>query len=170
MRYIKIILFSLLLTSCSKKVAFTSQMQEEYNFPESKLKKVQFYTSDEIVLVQTKSEGDVVVVDGKLIMRSEKAVEKIIIKKNTPCVLEEIVDNNKFLYSFEYGDNRVILFGNDKGGYYSLMAKEWKNKVGEITYSNKKYLTVNGDVYLKIKVKNLKKLKGKQRTVKGRKI
>jgi len=145
-------------------------MQEEYNFPESKLKKVQFYTSDEIILVQTKSEGDVVVNDGKLIMRSEKAVEKIIIKKNTPCVLEEIVDKNKFLYSFEYGDNRVILFGNDKGGYYSLMAKEWKNKVGEISYSNKKYLTVNGDVFLKIKVKNLKKLKGKQRTVKGRKI
>ncbi len=170
MRYIKIILFFLLLTSCSKKVAFTSQMQEEYNFPESKLKKVQFYTSDEIILVQTKSEGDVVVNDGKLIMRSEKAVEKIIIKKNTPCVLEEIVDKNKFLYSFEYGDNRVILFGNDKGGYYSLMAKEWKNKVGEISYSNKKYLTVNGDVFLKIKVKNLKKLKGKQRTVKGRKI
>ena len=94
----------------------------------------------------------------------------IIIKKNTPCVLEEIVDKNKFLYSFEYGDNRVVLFGNDKSGYYSLMAKEWKNKVGEITYANKKYLTVNGDVYLKIKVKNLKKLKGKQRTVKGRKI
>lgn len=171
MKYTKILFLSLFLMSCvAKKVPFTSDIQNQYNFSEEKLKKVQFYTSDEIVLVQTKSDGDVSVVDGKLIVRNEKDVEKIIIKKNTPCVLEKVVDNNKFLYSFEYGHNRVLLFGNDASGYYSLMAREWKNKVGELSYTNKTYLTVNGDVFLLIKMKNLKKLKGRQRTVKGRKV
>ena len=165
-----LILIVAVFSSCSRKVAFTSNIQNEYKFSEDNLKKIQFYTSDEIVLVRTKKEGNVTVEQGTLLIKNEDNVEKIIIKKNTPCVLEKVIDNNKFLYSFEYGANRVLLFGNDSNGYYSLMAKEWKNKVGEVKYTDKSYLTVNGNVYLLIKVKNLRKLKGRQRTVKGVKV
>jgi len=151
-------------------VPFTSDIQNEYKFPEAKLKKVQFYTSDEIVLFKIKQEGDAVITSGKIVTRSEKNSEKIVIKKNTPCVLESIVDQNKFLFSFEYGEGRVLLFGNNSSGYYSLMAKEWKNKTAIIKYANTEYSTANGNVILKIKVKNLNSLKQKQRTVKGRKV
>ena len=170
MRYVKLLILSLFISSCATRVPFTSAMQNEYKFPEERLKKVQFYTSEEIVLIKTKQDGDAVVNDGKVLVRNEKDVEKIIIKKNTPCVLEEIVDSNKFLFSFEYGKDRVLLFGNSNGGCYSLMAKDWKNKIGSIEYGNKIYSTTNGSVFLNIKVKNLKQLKGKERTVKGRKI
>lgn len=167
---VKILLISLFLSSCSQKIAFTSSMQSEYKFTEEKLKKVQFYTSEEIVLVQTKNDEDAVVENGKIVFRNQKEVERIIIPRNTPCVLEKVVDTNKFLFSFEYGANRVLLFGNNSEGFYSLMAKEWKNKVGEVKYTDKKYLTVNGDVFLLIKAKTFRKLKGRQRQVKGRKV
>jgi uncharacterized iron-regulated protein len=170
MGYVKIILLSLFLSSCATKIPFTSDIQSEYKFPEERLKKVQFYTSAEIVLIKTKNEGDAVVNDGKILIKNEKNVEKIIIKQNTPCILEEIVEDNKFLFSFEYGKDRVLMFGNNSSGYYSLMAKSWKSQQGLIDYANKTYATTNGDVFLNIKVKNLKKLKGKQRTLKGRKI
>lgn len=170
MRLSKILILSLVFASCATKVPFTSNIQDEYKFSEDKLKKVQFYTSDEIVLIKTKQDGDVYILDGKLLIRNEKNVEKIVIKKNTPCVLEQVVEANKFLFSFEYGKDRVLLFGNNSTGYYSLMSKEWKNKVGSISYANKNYITNNGNVYLKIKVKKLNQLKGKERIIKGRKI
>jgi len=168
--YIKFILLCLVLQSCATKVPFTSDLQKEYQFPESKLKRVQFYTSGEIVLAETKTEGDVSVVDGKVFVKSENHVEKIIVKKNTPCVLEQVVDNNKFLFSFEYGEGRVLLFGNNSTGYFSLMSKDWTNKTGLINYANKKYLTTNGDVFLNVKLRKLKQLKGRERTVRGRKV
>ncbi len=170
MRSSKILILSLLFASCATKVPFTSDIQNEYKFSEERLKKVQFYTSDEIVLIKTKQDGDVAILDGKLLIRNEKNVEKVVIKKNTPCVLEQVVESNKFLFSFEYGKDRVLLFGNNSTGYYSLMSKEWKNKVGSVDYANKTYITNNGNVFLKIKVKKLNQLKGKQRTIKGRKI
>lgn len=170
MRYIKLILLCVILHSCASKVPFTSDLQSNYQFPEAKLKKIQFYTSGEIVLIQTKTDGDVTVSDGKLIVKSEKSFEKIIVKKNTPCILEQVVDNNKFLFSFEYGEGRVLLFGNNSTGYFSLMSKDWTNKTGLINYANKKYLTTNGDVFLNVKLRKLKQLKGRERTVRGRKI
>lgn len=170
MAYIKIILLALILSSCASKVPFTSDLQNEYKLPENKLKKIQYYTSAQIILTKTKSDGDLTVSDGKVLVKSEKSVEKIIIKKNTPCVLEQIVDGNKYLFSFEYGENRVLLFGNNQNGYFSLMAKEWKDKTAIVNYANKKYITTNGDVYLKIKLRKLKQLQGRERKVKGRKV
>lgn len=158
------------MVSCASKIPFTSDIQNEYQFQEAQLKKVQFYTSDEIVLTQTESNGDASVTDGKVLLKNQKHVEIIIIKKNTPCVVESVIDNNKFLFSFEYGKDRVLLFGNNSTGYYSLMSKEWKNKTTIIDYASKKYTTTNGDVFLKIKVKKLNQLKGRQRRVKGRKV
>lgn len=168
--FIKILLVSLLFASCSKKIAFTSDIQKEYKFPEARLKKVQFYTSKQIVLFKIKQEGDAVITDGKVLLKHKKDVEKIIIKKNTPCILEEVIDENKFLFSFEAVDGRVLLFGNTGSGYYSIMAKNWKGGTGAIEYANKTYVTTDGDAFLNIKAKNLKQLKGKQRTVKGRRI
>lgn len=169
-RIILLLAVSLILFSCSKKIAYTSNIQKEYKFPQEKLKKVQFYTSSEIILVQTKQEGDVSISDGKLVLTNSKDVEKIVIKKNTPCVLEEIIDDNKFLFSFEFGDGKVLLFGNNTGGCFSLMSKEWKSGVATIQYAGKNYVTDSGGAFMLIKARNLNKLKARQRTVKGRKV
>lgn len=158
------------LTSCAQRVAFTSDIQNQYNFSENTLKKVQFYTSGEIVLIKIKQDGDVDIQDGKLYIKDEKNCEKIIIKKGTPCILEKVIDKNKFLFSFEFGDDKYLAFGNTSTGCYSLLAKDWKSGAGTIKYANKTYATDDGDVYLTVKIKKLNKLKSKERTVKGRKV
>lgn len=158
------------LVSCSRKIAYTSEIQKSHKFSESQLKKVQFYTSAEIVLVQTKQEGDVIITNGKLVVRNSKDVEKIIIKPNTPCVLEEIIDDNKMLFSFETGEGKVLLFGNNGDGMFSLMSKDWNAGIGTIPYANKEYFTTDGNVFLLISAKKLNRLQSRERTVKGRKI
>lgn len=170
-KYITLIIIPLILCSCvSKKISYTSDIQKEYKLQEDKLKKIQFYTSSEIILVQTKQEGDVSISDGKILMVKSKDIERIVIKKNTPCVLEEIIDESKFIFSFEYGDNKILLFGNNNGtGCFSLMAKDnWANGIGIIPYGNKNYVTTNGNVFLTVEAKKLSKLKSKKRTIKGR--
>ena len=173
MKYSKTLLAILTLSmifSCSRKIAYTSTVQLSHNFSEENMKKVQFYTSDVIILVQTKQEGDVIIQDGKLVLRNSKDIEKIVIPKNTPCVLERIVDESKILVSFEQGNDKVLLFGNNGNGCYSLMSKDWNVGVGTIPYANKNYKTTNGNVFLLIAAKKLNRLSAKERTVKGRKI
>ncbi len=170
MTSIKILLFSILLPSCTATLPFTSSIQKEYHLTEVQLKKVQFYTSDEIVLLRTNEESDVGVDAGKLLIRTEKDFEKIIIPRNSYCVLEQMVESNKFLMSLEVGGSETILFGYNIDGYYSLMAKDWKGRVGTISYGNKTFVTTNGSVYLNIKARQLNKLGGKWRRVHGRRI
>lgn len=171
MRFIKFILIACLLTSCAaKKTAFTSALREESGLPLSQLKKIQFYTSEEIILYKTKEKTDASVKNGKIILETDKDSEKIIIKKGTPCVLEQELDKNKMLFSFEYGEGKVLLFGNTNGGQFSLMAKEWKDRMGVIDYGNKVYLTNGGAVYLTVSAKKFKRLKDRYRVVGGRRV
>lgn len=159
-----------IFSSCSRKIPFTSDIQSKHKFSEKTLKQVQFYTSDEIVLFQSTTDGDAGVNDGKILLTDSKASEKIIIKKNTPCVLEKIINENLFVFSFEYGNDKFLAFGNDVGGYYSLMANDWNNKKGELSYANRSYTTYSGNVFLKVKIKKLSKQQNRERTIKGRKI
>jgi hypothetical protein len=170
MRIIKYLLVICLLSSCAKKTIFTSSLREECALPENKLKKIQFYTSEEIILYKTKEKTDASVKNGKIFLETDKDCEKIIIKKNTPCVLEKELDKNKMLFSFEYGEGKVLLFGNSNGGQFSLMAKEWKDKIGVIEYGTNTYVTNSGTVFLVVNAKKLKRLKDKYRIVSGRKI
>lgn len=161
----------ILLASCkSGKVPFTTELQKSYNLSEATLKKVQFYTSEEIILYKVEEEGDASVTGGKLLISNKKDCEKIIILRNTPCLLEKVIDDHKLLVSFEVGDHKFIAFGNTSGGSYSLLAKEWENTTGKLKYANKTYATENGDVYLNVVLKKLNKLKSKERVIGGRKV
>lgn len=170
MKNLSIIIVAILISSCSQKTAFTSGLQNKYNFSEAQLKKVQFYTSGEIILVQTKQDGNVKIFDGKLVIINSKDMEKIIIPKNTKCVLEEVVDSHKLIVSFEFGDGKILLFGNNSDGCFSLMSKDWINGIATIHYANKNYVTQNGNIFLTIEARKLNKLKAKERIVKGRAI
>ncbi len=164
---IQIIALSLILTSCSRFVPYTSFIHKKNNFSEEQLKKVQFYISGEIVLTKIKNTGDALVDNGKVIIRDAKDVEIVSFKENTPCIISKVIDNDKFLCNFEQGEDRVLLFGGD---YFSLMSKEWKNKKGTLTYASKIYSTESGNVFLKIKMKQLRKLKARKRVVRGKRI
>lgn len=158
-------------SSCrSGKVPFTQELKTQCGLSETSLKKVQFYTSDEIVLYKVQEDGDASVNKGVLLIQNKKDCEKIVILKNTPCILEQVIDEHKILFSFEVGNGKFIAFGNTSKGSYSLLAKDWENSVGTLKYANKTYATENGDVYLNVVLKKINKLRSKERLVKGRKV
>ena len=162
---------SILFSSCkSGQVPFTSSLKQSYNLNEKTLKKLQFYTSEEIVLFEVKEESDASVSDGKLFVSNQKNFEKITILKQTPCVLEKVIDDNKMVFSFETGEGRFLAFGTENNGAYSLLAKEWEGNKGTLRYSNKMYSTENGDVYLNVVLKKLNKLKSRERVVRGKRL
>lgn len=168
---IKTLALSLVLSSCAiKNVPFTSDLQDKYNFSKEHLKKIQFYTSAPITLTKIETEDNAAINKGKVLLVTKESSETIIIPANTPCVLVEMLDKTKFLFSFEYGEHRLLLFGSNAGGYYSLMAKNWKMKHGVIKYADKHYMTNNGDVFLTISSHSLRKLKNRTRTLGGRTI
>ncbi len=140
-------------------------------FSENSLKKVQFYTSERIVLYKVNGGNQNASTDkGVILLSSKNSSEKIIIEKGTPCSFEKIVGDNISLFRFEDADGKVIPFGNTNGGSFNLLAKDWKNNTGTIKYADEDYLTNNGNVYLTVEVKKLNQVETKQRTLKGKKV
>jgi len=169
---ILIIFISLLLGGActSTKMAFTPAIQKQNDFSESTLKHIQFYTSEEIILYNSKEAEGVSVSNGKILLNSDKEFEKIVIPKNTPCVLERMVSQDKLILSFEYGNGKILYFTNNNNAYYSLSATDWAGGVGRVKYVNKFYYTNAGTVFLTVKTKNFNRIRNKQRIVSGRKI
>ena len=166
---ISVIIALFTFSSCKTgKVPFNQEVRNLLS--ETSLKKVQFYTSGEIVLYKTKEDGETSVYSGVVLIQNKKDCETIVIKANTPCILEKVIDDKKLLFSFEVGDGKFISFGTSNGESYSLLAKEWEGGSGSIKYANKTYTTESGDIYLNVVLKKINKLRSKERLVKGRRL
>ena len=160
------------MCSCASKVPFTSDLKERYNISEKTLKKIQFYTSQEIILVQSGGESSMYTFEGKILVNNTARENKIVIPKNTPCTIERSVDSTKVVVAFEYGDERVLVFGVNTIGCYSLFAKKWQGRDGLVEYNNATYKTANssGSAVLVVKLKRLNQYRNKERTISGKKI
>ena len=168
---------AIITISCSPaKVAFSPSIKSNYNLNAENMRSVQFYVSSELVLYrEVKNSDSVHILNGKLLFKSNNTTEKIIIKPNTPCVFENEIGNNGDILSisFEKGKNRNLYFIKNEYGVYSLAAKTWdsdNDNIGMLSYNDKYYFTGNGNTYLTIKSKTFRKIKNKQRVIKGRKI
>ena len=147
MKNIKIIfsfaILSLLLSSCSPSLSpFTQRLYEENNWTESELRRIQFYLSEDIVLHRALKGVSSEIVEGQIKMRDGRKVEKVVIRKGTPGVLLFVPKENRFAVSFEEGANsKFLMFGpNPKArNRYILLASEWTNRKGKITYGDEKY-------------------------------
>jgi hypothetical protein len=164
-----LIIVGLFCSCTAEKVAFTPDIQHTYHFTEEKLKSVQFYTSDNIFLTVSKNNDVSRVSNGKIIINEADIQDQIFFPKNTPCVLEKILDSDKFIVSFETGNGRQLCFVNN-GNTYSIGAKEWSDTQGLVKYAGKNYFTMNKETFLMIKVRKLNHIIRTSRTVKGRKI
>lgn len=162
----------LILSSCSQKlIPFTTDVEKKLALSEEHLVKVQFYTSDDIVLYKTTEDQLTSIENGKLVVLNRKDNENIIIRKNTPCILEKVLNSHNFVVSFEYGAGKILAFGSDStGGYFTLMAKDWKNKTGTLKYANQTYITTNGNVFLQFSMKSINRLNSKYKVVYGRRL
>lgn len=170
--FLSAVLVVSMLCSCASKVPFTASLKSQYGMNEKTLKKVQFYTSQEIVLTQSDGNSSVQTVDGKILVNSTARENRIVIPKNTPCTIEQTLDSTRIKVAFEYGEDKVLIFGVNTIGCYSLLAKRWIGKDGFVEYNNSTYMTENssGSAYLTVKLKKLNQYRNLERKVGGKRI
>ncbi|MBT8218754.1 MAG: hypothetical protein KJP00_02965 [Bacteroidia bacterium] len=165
-----------IITSCSPKMhPFTQDMYDRYAWNEDDLKSIQFYLSREVVLRRSKSRGASEIVDGKIKDLRDRKVQEVIIPAKTPGVLVFLPKSNRFGISFEQsGNQKFLMFGpNPKsGGKYVLLAQEWKNRKGKITYDSETYITELGASFshLLVNVKKAHKIGIRSSVVRGRTV
>jgi hypothetical protein len=174
MKYLSIVIAALILVSCGQKVAFTSQLKEEYNLTEANMKKVQFYNSSTIILMRRNTVGSQTTNDGVLVTNQSSEQDRIIIPANTKCVFDSYGEDGEVVIRFEVGSGRVLKFAvrqQQTTGKYYLIAK-WGDKGGELTYGNVVYNidSTSGNAYLMVVLKKLNKTKRKDRLVKGMRV
>jgi len=71
-------------------IPFTQSLRAEHNLTPLEIKKLQFYVSDPIYLNQSISSGQTEVVRGKLMLKSGKFVEEVIVNRGTPGIAVDV--------------------------------------------------------------------------------
>ncbi len=165
-----------LMVACgSPKTYFTSSIRAQVENSHQPLEQIQFYSDRDIVLRRDLQTGETKVTSGKVKIEHGHYVNIITLKKNTPGVCT-VVKNNVVGISFESGENKFLNFGKTKFAKpddpYRILANEWINDYGLITYEGKQYhIQSSGtEASIMIKTKLLKKSKTEEREMKGRKV
>jgi len=166
----------LALSACGVKEGFTNEIRTQYNLTsEKELKKVQFYTSETIILTRSKASGNSSTdEDGTLVSSQNSEQDRIIIPVNTKCICESVGAAGEIFVRFEVGPGKLLPFTerkNQNNRYY--FSPEWiADKGGKINYGNEVFYATqsSGTAYLMIKRKNLQKTKRRDRVVKGMKV
>lgn len=165
---------ALILVSCATKVPYTDKIRDEFELDEKRIKKVQFFTSSEIIMYRASSSGSKGTQEGGVLVESSHSKEdRIIIPPRTKCVVEKMGENGELSIRFESGANRYLVFktrSNGNSRYY--LDAIWKDGKGEINYANELYMAtgVSGNAYLLVQIKKLQKTQRQDRIVKGVKI
>lgn len=177
MKYLSIIIVGLLFVACGKKIAYTNEVRDEFGLEnEANIKKVQFYTSQTVILERSKESGNQGTSDdGALVTNKSKEEDRVIIPMNTKGVFESFGENGAIVVRFEVGVGKTLNYAlrqNTTTGKYYLVADWQMNKGGELSYGNETYTVPSsaGNAYLQVVVKNLQKTKRKDRVVKGMKV
>ncbi len=140
-----------MLSSCSNNLRyFTSDMQREAGWNQSDLERIQFYTSEDIILFRRLKQEDSRITDGKIRIVDGSEVEEFIIEKGTPGVVIGMPGDNRLAVSFEEGVNsRYLVFGpgQSSNGRYVLLAKDWSRSYGKINYGHQIFETTTASAY-----------------------
>lgn len=163
------------LSSCSKKLFyFTQEMQQANEWSENELKRIQFYLSEDIVLIRSRRGGSSNIKDGKIQIKDKSKVEEIKFKKGTPGTAVFSPKKDRIAISFEAGSDKFLMFGpNSKAkGRYVLLAKDWDRNSGKITYDGEVYETTTESAYaaLLVQMSGSGEVTYKSRNAEGSKI
>ncbi len=166
---------SLLLTSCSKKLTyFSDRLQNENNWSEAELKRIQFYVSQDIVLYKSTSSGGSKIEDGQIQIKDNSNVKQVVIKKGTPGILVFSPKDDRFAVSFDDDSDKYLMFGpsDRNNGRYTLLAKNWNRRSGIIRYGGQEYRTNSESAYaaLMVDIKRASDANYKKETAGGRKV
>jgi len=172
-----ILLFAVIIiaaSSCSPKLSpFSQRMYDDFGWSEEELKSIQFYLSDDIVLIRDKGVDESRINDGKIRVEDSRRVERIVFKKGTPGVLLFTPKDNRFAISFDETEGHLVFGPSQKhGGRYTLRAKDWDRRSGRVTYNGASYSTSSSSAYaaLMVDIKKARKTEFKSKNIKGRKV
>lgn len=163
------------LTSCSPKLQFTQSVKEQHKLTDEELKKIQFYTSGDILLQRAEKGGtEKETTEGELVITTGKSMEQVLIKAGTPGIIIKVLDDNKVAVRFEPGEGKYLVFGdprNRKGSYMIVPSTERNNKK-LVTYGEKRYVLAGTSEYVSLlfRMKKLNQIKRDEHVVKGMKL
>lgn len=162
------------VASCKNLVPYTESLRTKNGWTDNQVKRIQFYTSRDVVLQRQVATDETAIQGGKIKILDGKKIEEIIIKRGTPGIVTSIPSSSKMLVSFEKDDNHFLSFGvnPEQSGKFVLLASEWKNGVGKVTYNAKNYFTSPEGAYtsLMVDLRKVQEVELNQRVAKGRKI
>ncbi|MEE4197545.1 MAG: hypothetical protein V2I54_07870 [Bacteroidales bacterium] len=169
---ITILILSIIISSCTPKVYFTSEIRERVEGANISLKDLQYYNDVKLTLKRELESGKTQVESGEVKLENGKYIHYIILKPKTPGVCKHIY-SNQLSIAFEQGPNKILDFGKPKGGYdfspYQIYANEWNNNVGMIMYEGKEYYIQPNGSHAKLMIKKsaLNKIDIEKRKMKG---
>ncbi|MEN8929490.1 MAG: hypothetical protein ABF258_05830 [Flavobacteriales bacterium] len=163
---------SLLLTSCSSKVPFTTVEQTKYKLSNDDVKSLQFYTMGDIVMTNSQGDKSNKTEDGELVIKDNVNSNKVLISSNTRGVVERI-EGDVMYVSFEEGKN-LKFKASPTDGKYRIKSDSFdaRKRMGVVKYGSDNYFvnSVSLKTHLVFKLKNSTKRKSNARSVKGRKL
>lgn len=161
------LVFTAISCTTNKYTVFTESLKKEYRWSDRELTSLQFYVSQPIVLYKVVRDGESNIVDGKVVVRDGEKIDQIVIKKGTPGILVYNPRYDRFGVSFEStGQDKYLMFGPaaDRNGAYMLLAKEWKDGYGLVTYGDEVYRTNSGSAFASLLIQMDKLNKTSYRT------
>jgi len=164
-----------LFSSCSSSLRpFTAEVYGEFRGSERDLSKIQFYLSSDIVLYRDYGGTRSKIENGKIRIIDGRKIEEVVFKKGTPGVFVFSPKKDRIAVSFERGKGKYLIFGPNRkvGGRFVLLAKEWKNRRGKVTYDNEIWNTTSESAYanLMVDLDKARQTRVTKKTVSGRKV
>jgi hypothetical protein len=173
-KWLLILVIPFMFASCKNLIPYSDAISKRNNWSDAEIKRIQFYTSDVIVLQRQITEGSTDIIQGKIKTVNGKKVDEIIIRAHTPGILVQMPKEQKMLISFEVDNDHYLSFGVNPnyGSKYTLLATKWDGRIGMVTYNNQEYKAAPGsaDVFLMVDSRKILKEDINSRIAKGRKV
>ncbi|MFC2175603.1 hypothetical protein ACFLR1_01365 [Bacteroidota bacterium] len=148
---------SVFISSCSagRKVFLTSELKQKIEAADIPHQQIQFYNSEDIILVRKRKKEDVILEKGQVTFEKDNGLEEVIIPAMTPGVCKNF-GPNFLVVAFESGDNKEIIFElNHRNGKSRRSDRfrlspsknhtdEQENKNRQLDYNGKDYFINTG--------------------------
>ena len=144
--FLSIFSFSILLTFG---ISFTQKLYKDSGLSKDDLQRVQFFIDRDIVIYRVLNSSDSRVEGGKITIRGGENVEEIVIKRGTKGALVYMPKDDRLGISFDAtSDDKYLMFGPNPKNFnrYSLLATEWQNGIGTVTYGDAKWVERLGKI------------------------
>lgn len=171
LNYLFVLALAVIVTSCASKIPYTTAVQQKYKLGETEVKSLQFYLAGDVTMYNGNRDGSTGTQDGKLVIKDEQSMNKVIIPNGTQGVVE-VVNGDVLKVSFEEGKTIDFKASKTDGKYRISPDKFDANSRGEINYGGEVFYVSSTSLrsYLVFKLTRSTKQRSSQKVVKGRKL